>query len=99
MVVQSVSGWIVMGLIAGFGAGKLLDSRGQSAAMDILFGVVGAGAGGWSFFAIATSGAAGLDVGSLLAAVVGAAVFLLIGRTVRGSASRMCEVLGVLRPF
>ena len=78
-----------MGLIAGFIASKLVNQRGEGAVMDILLGIVGAVIGGWLFNRFGAAGVTGFNVWSLLVAVVGAVVLLVVWHAIRGSASRV----------
>lgn len=80
--------WIVLGLLAGFLASKLVDKRGEGLVLDIVLGVFGAVIGGWIFRALGTAGATGFNLWSLLVAFVGAVVLLLIGHAVRRSFAR-----------
>jgi uncharacterized membrane protein YeaQ/YmgE (transglycosylase-associated protein family) len=75
---MSILAWIVLGLIAGFVASKLVNKTGEGMVMDIVLGVVGAVVGGWLFHTFGMPGVTGLNLYSLLVAVVGAAVFLLV---------------------
>jgi uncharacterized membrane protein YeaQ/YmgE (transglycosylase-associated protein family) len=75
---MSFIAWIVLGLIAGFIASKLVNKSGEGMLMDIVLGVVGAVVGGWLFHAFGMPGVTGLNIYSLLVAVIGAAVFLII---------------------
>jgi uncharacterized membrane protein YeaQ/YmgE (transglycosylase-associated protein family) len=75
---MSLLAWIVLGLIAGFIASKLVNKTGEGMLMDIVLGVVGAVVGGWLFHTFGMPGVTGLNVYSLLVAVVGAAVFLIV---------------------
>jgi uncharacterized membrane protein YeaQ/YmgE (transglycosylase-associated protein family) len=77
--------WIVLGLIAGFVASKIVNKTGEGLVIDIALGIFGAVIGGWIFRALGTAGATGFNVWSLLVAVVGAVVLLLIGHAVRRS--------------
>jgi uncharacterized membrane protein YeaQ/YmgE (transglycosylase-associated protein family) len=70
--------WIVLGLIAGFIASKLVNKSGEGMFLDILLGVVGAAVGGWLFRTFGMPGVTGLNIYSILVAVVGAAVFLIV---------------------
>ncbi len=70
--------WIVLGLIAGFIASKLVNKSGDGMLLDILLGVVGAVVGGWLFNMFGMAGVTGLNVYSLVVAVIGAAVFLIV---------------------
>jgi len=75
---MSVIAWIVLGLIAGFIASKIINKQGEGLVMDIVLGVVGALVGGWLFRLVGMSGVTGFNVYSLVVAVIGAIVFLLI---------------------
>ena len=46
---MSILGWIVLGLIAGFIASKIVESRGQGFFINILLGIIGGMVGGWLF--------------------------------------------------
>jgi uncharacterized membrane protein YeaQ/YmgE (transglycosylase-associated protein family) len=75
---MSLIAWIVLGLIAGFIASKLVNKSGEGMLMDIVLGVVGAVVGGWLFHLFGMPGVTGLNIYSVLVAVVGAAVFLVV---------------------
>ena len=75
---MSLVAWIVLGLIAGFIASKMVSGSGQGAVMDIVLGVVGAVVGGWLFNTFGMAGVGGFNLYSLLVAVVGASVLLLV---------------------
>jgi uncharacterized membrane protein YeaQ/YmgE (transglycosylase-associated protein family) len=75
---MSFIAWIVLGLIAGFIASKLVNKTGEGMLMDIILGIVGAVVGGWLFRAFGMPGVTGLNVYSLLVAVIGAAVLLIV---------------------
>ena len=70
--------WIVLGLIAGFIGSKLVNHTGEGLIRDVLLGVVGAFIGGYLFNLFGASGVTGLNIYSLLVAVVGAVVFLVV---------------------
>ena len=75
---MSFLAWIVLGLISGFIASKIVNQSGQGAAMDIVLGVIGAVVGGWLFNTIGHVGVTGVNLYSILVAVVGAVVVLII---------------------
>ena len=79
----SILAWIVLGLIAGFIASKLVNKSGEGLLIDIILGVVGGVVGGWLFNAFGMSGVTGLNIWSLLVAVVGAVVFLVVYHALR----------------
>jgi uncharacterized membrane protein YeaQ/YmgE (transglycosylase-associated protein family) len=70
--------WIVLGLIAGFIASKLVNRTGEGMLLDIALGIVGAVVGGWLFHAFGMPGVTGLNVYSVVVAVIGAAVLLIV---------------------
>jgi uncharacterized membrane protein YeaQ/YmgE (transglycosylase-associated protein family) len=80
---MSIIAWILLGLIAGFIASKLVDRSGAGALMDILLGIVGSVLGGWLFNQFGMPGVTGFNLYSLLVAVVGAALFLVIYHALR----------------
>ena len=86
-MVMGVLGWIVLGLIAGFIASKLVNNRGEGLPFDILLGIVGAVIGGWIFNAAGATGVTGFNVWSLLVAVLGAVVLLVAWHAIRRSTS------------
>lgn len=75
---MSIIAWIILGLIAGFIASKIVNKAGEGFILDIVLGVVGALVGGWLFRAFGMHGVTGLNLYSLLVAVAGAVVFLVI---------------------
>jgi uncharacterized membrane protein YeaQ/YmgE (transglycosylase-associated protein family) len=75
---MSLLAWIILGLIAGFVASKLVNKSGEGMLLDIVLGVVGAVVGGWLFHTFGMPGVTGLNIYSLVVAVVGAAVFLVV---------------------
>jgi len=75
---MSFIAWIILGLISGFIASKIVNKSGEGILVDILLGIVGAFLGGWLFNEFGMRGVSGLNLYSLLVAVVGADVFLVI---------------------
>ena len=78
---MSFLAWIILGLIAGFIGSKLVNRRGEGVVLDILLGVVGAFVGGWLFSAFGRTGVTGLNLYSMVVAVIGAVVVLVIYHT------------------
>jgi uncharacterized membrane protein YeaQ/YmgE (transglycosylase-associated protein family) len=70
--------WLVLGLIAGFIASKLVNHTGSGVVMDIVLGIVGAIVGGWLFTALGGVGVYGFNIYSMFVAVVGAVLVLVI---------------------
>jgi uncharacterized membrane protein YeaQ/YmgE (transglycosylase-associated protein family) len=75
---MSIISWIILGLIAGFIGSKIVNKSGDGFWLDIILGIVGALVGGFLFGLFGASGVTGLNLYSLLVAVIGAIVFLLI---------------------
>jgi uncharacterized membrane protein YeaQ/YmgE (transglycosylase-associated protein family) len=83
---MSFLAWIVLGLLAGFIASKIVNKQGKGLILDIILGIVGALAGGWLFNTFGASGVTGLNLYSLLVAVVGAVVLLVAYHAIRRAA-------------
>ena len=75
---MSVLAWVILGLIAGFIASKIVNRAGEGVLLDIVLGVIGAVVGGWLFRTFGMSGVTGLNIYSMLVAVIGAVVVLVI---------------------
>jgi len=75
--------WLILvGLIAGWLAGVLVDGGGFGIIGDIVVGILGALIGGWVFAHFGVWPAAGL-LGTILVATVGAIILILILRLIR----------------
>ena len=83
---MSLIAWIILGLVAGFIASKIVNKTGQGFILDILLGIVGAVAGGWLFGLFGMHGVTGFNIYSLVVAVCGAVVLLVLYHTVRRTA-------------
>lgn len=75
---MSFLAWAVMGLIAGWIASMIVNKSGEGLLLDIVLGVVGAVVGGWLFNEFGHSGVTGLNLYSVLVAVVGAVIVLFV---------------------
>jgi uncharacterized membrane protein YeaQ/YmgE (transglycosylase-associated protein family) len=74
--------WIIVGLIAGFLAGKVMRGGGFGVLMDIVIGIVGAMIGGWVFGQVGIFSGGGL-IGSILVAFIGACILLWLVRLIK----------------
>jgi len=83
---MSILAWIVLGLIAGFIGSKIINKTGEGILLDIVLGIVGAVVGGYLFTMCGGHGVTGLNLYSLLVAVVGAMVVLFLYHLIRGGA-------------
>ena len=68
--------WVVLGLISGFIASKIINRSGEGFLLDIVLGIVGAVVGGWLFNAFGMVGVSGLTLYSFAVPIVGAMVLL-----------------------
>ncbi|WP_158746857.1 GlsB/YeaQ/YmgE family stress response membrane protein [Acidisphaera sp. L21] len=81
---MSIIAWIILGLIAGFIASKLVNRSGEGVMLDIVLGIVGAIVGGFLFTTFGAAPVTGLNIYSIVVAVVGAVVVLVIYHAVIG---------------
>jgi len=80
---MSILAWIILGLVAGFIGSKLVNKTGEGFLVDVLLGIVGAVVGGFLFRSVGAAGVSGLNIYSLIVAVIGSVVFLLVYHFVR----------------
>lgn len=78
--------WIVLGLIAGFIASKLVNKTGSGMLMDIVIGIVGAIVGGFIGEKLGFGGVSGFNLTSIVLAVVGAVIVLIAYRAIASRA-------------
>jgi len=78
--------WIVLGLVAGFIASKVVNRTGEGFARDIVLGIVGAVVGGWLVTTLGVEEVAGFNAYSVLVSVVGAILLLVLYHTFYRSA-------------
>jgi uncharacterized membrane protein YeaQ/YmgE (transglycosylase-associated protein family) len=79
---MSIIAWIILGLISGFIASKIVNKSGEGFVLDIVLGIVGAIVGGFLFAQFGAAGVSGVNLYSMFVAVIGAVVVLLIYHTV-----------------
>jgi len=84
---MSIIGWIVLGLLAGFIGSKIVNKQGQGFWLDIALGIVGAIVGGFLFELFGATGVTGLNIYSMLVAIVGSIVVLFVYHAVVGRRS------------
>ncbi len=84
---MSIIAWIVLGLIAGFIASKIVNRTGEGLVIDILLGIGGAIVGGWLFNAFGMRGVSGLNLYSMVVATIGASVVLVLYHVVLRSST------------
>ena len=75
---MSIIGWIILGLIAGFIASKIVNHQGEGIILDIVLGIVGAIVGGFIFAQFGAAGVTGFNLYSMLVAIIGAIIVLFL---------------------
>lgn len=74
---MNILSWIILGLIAGWLASVIMNTRSQQGIFaDIAFGVLGALVGGFIASLLGLGGVSGFNIASLLIATMGAVVIL-----------------------
>jgi uncharacterized membrane protein YeaQ/YmgE (transglycosylase-associated protein family) len=77
-MVHGLIWWIIVGLIAGWAAGKIMKGGGYGVVADIILGILGAIVGGW-VVGVLGFGHGGL-IWSILVAILGAVILIWITR-------------------
>jgi uncharacterized membrane protein YeaQ/YmgE (transglycosylase-associated protein family) len=80
---MSFFSWIILGLVAGYIASKLVNRRGEGVFLDILLGILGSLIGGWLFHIFGAAGVNGLNLYSMFVAITGSVVFLVAYHAIR----------------
>jgi uncharacterized membrane protein YeaQ/YmgE (transglycosylase-associated protein family) len=76
---MGIIAWLVLGLVSGFIASKIVNKTGEGLVMDIILGIVGAVVGGFVFsHFFGAAGVTGFNLYSMFVAVIGAIIVLLI---------------------
>jgi len=81
---MSIIGWILLGLIAGFIASKIVNRGGEGMVLDIVLGIVGAIVGGFLFSLVGSTGITGFNIWSLIVAILGSVVVLWVYHAMTG---------------
>jgi uncharacterized membrane protein YeaQ/YmgE (transglycosylase-associated protein family) len=81
---MSILAWIILGLIAGFIGSRIVDREGKGLWLNIALGIIGAIVGGVIFSAFGASGVTGVNLYSMIVAVIGSIVVLWIYHSVSG---------------
>ena len=83
---MGILAWLILGLVAGFIASKVVNKTGEGLVLDLVLGVIGAVVGGWIMSLFGQSGVSGLNLYSLVVAVLGAIVVLVAYHAIRRAA-------------
>ena len=81
---MSIIGWLILGLIAGFVASKIVNKTGEGLVLDIIVGIVGAVVGGYLFTVFGAEPVTGLNIYSMVVAVLCAIAVLLLYHLIVG---------------
>ena len=81
-MVEGIILWLIIGAVAGWLAGKIVEGAGFGLIVDIIVGVVGAFIGGWLASVLGINIGGGL-IGSLIVSVVGAVILLFALRLIK----------------
>ncbi|MGO9685836.1 MAG: GlsB/YeaQ/YmgE family stress response membrane protein [Steroidobacteraceae bacterium] len=81
---MGIISWLILGLVAGFIGSKIVNKSGEGLWLDIALGIVGAIVGGVLFSAFGMQGITGLNIWSMIVAIVGAIVVLFGYHAVAG---------------
>jgi len=76
---MTIIGWLILGLIAGFIASKIVNKTGEGILLDIVLGIAGSFVGGFIFTSVlGHEGVTGFNLYSMFVAVIGAIVLLVL---------------------
>ncbi len=82
---MSIIGWIILGLIAGWVASKIVGGSGQGFFIDLALGILGALVGGFLYSeTFGGPGITGVNIGSIIVAIIGSIIILFIYHAVTG---------------
>jgi uncharacterized membrane protein YeaQ/YmgE (transglycosylase-associated protein family) len=80
-MITSLIWWVLVGLIAGWAAGKIMKGGGYGVAMDIVLGIIGAVVGGWLVGILGFQ--AGGFISTIIVAIIGAVFLIWISRMIK----------------
>ena len=81
---MGIISWIVLGAIAGWIGSLIVNKSGEGVVLDIVLGIVGAFVGGFLFSFFGATPVTGLNIYSIIVAVIGAIVVLAIYHAIAG---------------
>jgi len=80
---MNIIAWLVLGLVAGFIASKIVNKSGEGLIRDVILGVIGAVVGGWLMEFFGKAGVSGLNIYSVVVAILGSVVVLVVFHAIR----------------
>ena len=81
---MGILAWLFVGLIAGWIGSMIVNRGGEGPLLDIVLGIVGAFVGGFLFNLVGHVGVTGVNLYSILVAVVGSVVVLVAYHALAG---------------
>jgi uncharacterized membrane protein YeaQ/YmgE (transglycosylase-associated protein family) len=81
---MSIIAWIILGLIAGYIGSRIVDKEGKGLWLNMALGIVGAVVGGFIFSVFGAGGVTGVNIYSIIVAIIGSVVVLWIYHAVSG---------------
>ena len=81
---MSIIAWIILGLIAGFIASKIVNKQGEGFILVIVLGIVGGIVGGFIFTRLGATGVTGFNLWSMFVAIIGAIIVLVLYHAIFG---------------
>ncbi|HQT64209.1 MAG: transglycosylase [Acidocella sp. 20-57-95] len=81
---MGILSWLILGLIAGFIGSKIVNKQGEGLFLNIILGIAGAFVGGFIFHLLGFSGVTGLNIPSMIVAIIGAVIVLVAYHAVTG---------------
>ena len=79
---MGIVAWIIVGLIAGWLAGRVMKGGGYGVVVDIILGLLRGVLGGWIFAKLGVSTGGGM-IGSIIVAFIGAVILVGITRLLK----------------
>ena len=79
---MGIVAWIIVGLVAGWLAGRVMKGGGYGVVVDIILGLLGGVLGGWIFAKLGVSTGGGM-IGSIIVAFIGAVILVGITRLLK----------------
>jgi uncharacterized membrane protein YeaQ/YmgE (transglycosylase-associated protein family) len=80
-MISNLIWWVLVGLIAGWAAGKIMKGGGYGVGMDIVLGIIGAVVGGWLVGILGFQ--AGGFISTIIVAILGAVFLIWITRLIK----------------
>jgi uncharacterized membrane protein YeaQ/YmgE (transglycosylase-associated protein family) len=81
---MSIIAWVILGLIAGFIGSKIVEKEGKGLWLNMALGIIGAIVGGVIFSVFGAGGVTGVNLYSIIVAVIGSIVVLWIYHAISG---------------